>query len=72
MQIGSSEQLNESWSKLALQMVSASWENCILKCYKKVLIFKTTHIGNPPVKDETDKNWPSGFIVADCNSKKSH
>lgn len=40
------------------------------KCWGKVLMFKATHIRNSPVQDETDINWPSGFVVANRNNKK--
>lgn len=61
-------ELNESWSKLTLQLVSATWEDRVPKRYKRLPIFKTTCIRNPPDKDEMDINWPSGFIVANCNN----
>lgn len=63
-------ELNESGSKLTLQVVGATWEYCIPKRYQKLPIFKTTCIRNPPDKDEMGINWPSGFIAANCNNNK--
>lgn len=40
------------------------------KCWGKLLILKPTCIRNSLVKDETGINWPSGFIIANCNNKK--